>query len=148
MNPGSILTEIIQIQKDKCLLCLVTPSCPTLCGSMDCSPPGSSVHRNSPGKNNGVGCHALLQGIFPTQGLNPGLPHCRQILYHLIHQGSPRILEWVAQPFFRWSSHLRNWTRVSCTVGGFFTSWVTQIFETHMTFLGLISETSIRNLYE
>ena len=45
----------------------------------------------SPGKNTGVGCHALLQGIFPTQGLNPGLPHCRGILYHLSHQGSPPI---------------------------------------------------------
>ena len=40
---------------------------------------------NSPGKNTGVGCHALLQGIFPTQGSNPGLPHCRWILYHLSH---------------------------------------------------------------
>ena len=59
---------------------LVTQSCPTLCGSMDCSPPGSSFLGYSPGKNTGVGCHALLQGIFPTQGLNPGLLHCRQIL--------------------------------------------------------------------
>ena len=48
-------------------------SCPTLCDPMDCSPPGSSVHGNSPGKNTGVGCHAFLQGIFPTQGSNPGL---------------------------------------------------------------------------
>ena len=56
---------------------------------MDCRPTGSSVHGDSPGKNTGVGCHALLQGIFPTQGLFPGLQHCRQILYHLIHQGSP-----------------------------------------------------------
>ena len=47
------------------------------------SPPGSSVHGDSPGKNSGVGCHALLQGIFPTQGSNPGLPHCQLILYHL-----------------------------------------------------------------
>ena len=47
--------------------------------------PGSSVHGDSPGKNTGVGCHALLQGIFPTQGSNPGLPHCNQILYHLSH---------------------------------------------------------------
>ena len=39
------------------------------------------------GRNTGVGCHALLQGIFPTQGSNPGLPHCRWILYHLSHQG-------------------------------------------------------------
>ena len=43
---------------------------------------------NSPGKNTGVGCHSLLQGIFPTQGLNLGLLHCRQILYHLSHLGS------------------------------------------------------------
>ena len=70
------------------VLCLVTQSCLTLWDLMDCSPPGSSVHGDSPGKNTGVDCHALLQGIFPTQGLNPGLPHCRRILYHLSHQGS------------------------------------------------------------
>ena len=56
--------------------------------TMDCSPLGSSVHGDSPGKNTGVGCNALLQGIFPTQGLNPSLPHCRCILYCLNHQGS------------------------------------------------------------
>ena len=60
-----------------------------------CSPPGSSVHGNSSGKNTGVGCHALLQGIFPNQGSNPGLLHCRQILYHLSHQRSP----WLCQAF-------------------------------------------------
>ena len=49
---------------------------------------------NSQGKNTGVGCHSLLQGIFPTQGSNPGLPHCRWILYHLSHQGSPRDSLW------------------------------------------------------
>ena len=59
-----------------------------LCYHMDCSLPGSSVYGDSPGKNTGVGCHVLLQGIFPTQGSNPGLPHCRQILYHLSHQGN------------------------------------------------------------
>ena len=46
---------------------------------MDCSPPGSSAHGDSPGKNTGVPCHAPLQGIFPTQGSNSGLPHCRWI---------------------------------------------------------------------
>ena len=76
------------------MLCLVTQSCPTLCDPMDCGPPGSSVHEDSPVKNSRVGCHALLQGIFPTQGSNSVLPHCRQILYHqgknfLSHQGSP-----------------------------------------------------------
>ena len=53
---------------------------------------------NSPGQNTGVGTLSLLQGIFPTQGSNPGLRHCRRILYQLSHKGSPRILEWVAIP--------------------------------------------------
>ena len=70
------------------VLCLVAQWCPTLCDPMGCSLPDSSVHENSPGKNTGVGCHALLQGIFPTQGLNPGLLHCRRILYCLNHQGT------------------------------------------------------------
>ena len=88
--------------------------------------PGSSVHGNSPGKNAGVGCHALLQGIFPTQGSNPGLPNFRWILYDLSHQGSPWILEWIAYPFSRGSSQPRNPTGVSCTAGRFFTSWATR----------------------
>ena len=67
----------------------VAQSCPTLCDPMDCSPPGFSVYGDSPGKNTRVGCHALLWGIFPTQGLNPGLPNCRRIFYHLSHQRSP-----------------------------------------------------------
>ena len=53
---------------------------------------------NSPGQNTGVGRLSLLQEVFPTQGLNPGLLHCRWILYQLSHTGSPRILEWVAIP--------------------------------------------------
>ena len=57
------------------VLCLVTQSGLILCDPMDCSPPGFSVHGDSPGKKTGVGCHALLQGIFPTQGSNPGLLH-------------------------------------------------------------------------
>ena len=66
---------------------------------------------NSPGQNTEVGSLSLLQGIFPTQGLNPGLPHRRQILYQLSHKGSPRILEWVAYSFSSGSSRHRNWTR-------------------------------------
>ena len=54
---------------------------------------------NSPGQNTGVGSLSLLQRIFPTQGSNPGRLHCRWILDQLSHQGSPRILEWVAYPF-------------------------------------------------
>ena len=72
------------------VLCLVAQSCSTLCDSMDYSPSSSSVHGDSPGKNTRVGCHALLQGICPTQGSNPGLPHCRWIFfYQLIYKGSP-----------------------------------------------------------
>ena len=66
----------------------VTQSCLTVCNPMD--------YRNSPGQNTGVGSHSFLQGIFPAQGLNPGHPHCRWILYQLSHAGSPRTLEWVA----------------------------------------------------
>ena len=60
------------------------------CDPMDCSPPGSSVHGDSPGKSTGGGCHTLLQGIFPTQRSNPGLLHCRWIVYQLSYQGSPK----------------------------------------------------------
>ena len=59
---------------------LATQSCPTPLDPIDCSPPGSSVH----GSSLDWDCPSLLQGIFP----NPGLPHCRQILYHLSHKGS------------------------------------------------------------
>ena len=54
------------------VLCLVTQSCLILCDPKSCSQPGSSVQEDSPGKNTGVGCHVLLQGIFPTQRSNPG----------------------------------------------------------------------------
>ena len=79
----------------------------------------------SPGQN-GVGSLSHLQGIFPTQGSNPGLLHCRWILYHLSQHGSPRILKWVAYPFSRRSSWPRNQTGVPCFAGGFFTSWDTR----------------------
>ena len=75
------------------------------------------------GQNTGVGSLSLLQGIFPTQGLNPSLPHCGWILYQLSHKGSPGILEWVAYPFSSRSSQPRNWTGVSCISGRFITNW-------------------------
>ena len=78
---------------------------------------------DTPGQNTGVGSLSLLQGIFSTQGSNPGLPHCQQILYQLSHKGSPRILEWVAYPFSSRSSRPRNQTRVSYIAGRFFTNW-------------------------
>ena len=80
---------------------------------------------NYPGQNTGVGGLSLLQGIFPTQGLNPGLLRCRQILHSLSQQGSPRILEWVAYPFSRGSSRPRDLNGVSHIAGRFFTSGTT-----------------------
>ena len=62
-------------------------SCSVVSNSL--RPHGLYSPRNSPGQNTGVCSLSLLQGIFPTQGLNPGLPHCRQILYQLSHKGSP-----------------------------------------------------------
>ena len=79
----------IQIPKRYIYVCLAVQSGLALCNP--CSPPGSFVHGDSPGKNIGVICHALLQRIFPNQESNRGLPHCRQtffFFYHLNHQGS------------------------------------------------------------
>ena len=73
-------------------------------------------------RNTGVGSLSLLQKMFLTQELNQGLLHCRRILYQLRHQGSPRILEWVAYHFSRGSSWPRNQTGVSCFAGEFFTN--------------------------
>ena len=78
--------------------------CLILCDQMDCSPPGSSLHGDSPGKNTGVGCHALLQGIVPTQESNWGLLHCRWILYQLSYQGSPS----QHLPNIKWPSIIRQ----------------------------------------
>ena len=112
----------------------ISPCCAVLSRSvvskslwpLDCSLPGTSVYGDSPGKNTRVGCHAFLQRIFPTQGSNPGLLHCRWICYQLSHQGCPRILEWVVYPFSRESSQPRNQTGVSCIADGFFISWATR----------------------
>ena len=71
----------------------------------------------------GVCSLSLCQGLFPTQGSNSGLMHCRQTLYQLSHKGSPRILEWVAYPFTGGASLPRNQTGVSCIAGGFFIDW-------------------------
>ena len=68
------------------MLCLVAQLCLTLCDPMNCSPPGSSVHGDSPGKNTGVGSIFLLQGIFPSQELNWGLLHFRWVLHQLNYQ--------------------------------------------------------------
>ena len=80
-----------------------------LCDPVDCSLPGLSVHGDSAGKNAGVGFHALLQGVFSTQGSNPHLLcllHCRRILYLLSHQGSPALRTF----YHSWKESLRSHT--------------------------------------
>ena len=124
-DPGHPCTVLVLFYRTHCdcsVLCLVLQSCPTLCDPMDCSPPGFSVPGDFPGMNTGVGCHAVLQGIVPTPGIEPRSPALQQILYCLSHQRSPRILEWEAYPFSRESSWPKNRTGISCIAGGFFTS--------------------------
>ena len=108
------------------VLHLVVQSYLTLCDPMDCSPPGSSVHGDSPGKNTGVGGHVFLQGNIPDPGTEPRSSTLQVILYCLNHQGSPRLLEWAAYLFSRGTSQPRSGIRVSCIAGGFVTSWATQ----------------------
>ena len=87
----TIYTLLCLVSFCVCVVSLVTQLCLTLFDLMGYNPPGASIHEDSPGKHTGLGSHALLQGIFPIQGSNPGLPHCRWILYHLSHQGSPKL---------------------------------------------------------
>ena len=92
------------------VIVLVSQSCLTLCNLSRLLCPW-----NSPGSNTGVGCHSLLQEIFLTQGLNPGLLLCRQILYHLSHRGNPWYIK---------SSQIKDWS-----VGFFFLSlWMPLLF--------------------
>ena len=95
-------------------------------------PPGLYSPWNSPGQNTEVDSLSLLQGIFPNQGSNPGLLHCRWILYQLSQKQCPRILEWVDYPFSSGSAQLRNWTGVSCTTGEFFTNWDIRGLDHHL----------------
>ena len=106
---------------------------PRGCESESCSVVSNSLQPhglyspwNSPGQNTGVGSLSLLQGIFSIQGSNPGLQHCKQILYQPSYKRSPRILEWVAYTFSSRSYRPRNGTRVSCISGRFFTNWATR----------------------
>ena len=94
----------------------VARPCPTLCRHGLYSP------WNSPGQNTGVGRLSFLQGIFPIQSSNPGLPQRGRTLYQLSHQGRQRTLEWVACSFSSGTFWPRNQTRVSCIAGRFFTN--------------------------
>ena len=104
-SPGNLPNPGIELRSPTLQVC-----------SLPSKPPGKP-------KNTGVGTLSLLRGIFPTQGLNQGLLHCRQILYQLSHKGSSRTLVWVAYPFSRGFSWPRNRTRVSCIADRFFTNW-------------------------
>ena len=104
-----------------CPMCLVAKSYPTLCDPMDNLPIGILQAR-------------ILEQVARPSSRRSSQPrdwwvgtvwHCRQILYHLNHQGSSRILEWVAYPLSRGTSWPRNRIGVSCIAGGFFTSWAT-----------------------
>ena len=96
---------------------------------------------NSPGQNTGVGSLSLLWGIFLTKASNPGLLHCRQILYQLSHKESPRVLEWVAYPFSSGPSQPRNQPRISCIAGRFFTNWAMR--KALRTFVGKVMHLKI-----
>ena len=100
---------------------------------------------NSPGQNTGMGSCSLLQGIFPSLWSIPGLPHCRWLLYQLSHQGSPRILEWVAYPFSSGSSQPRSRTGVSYIAGRFFTSWATREAQKYWSGLPIPSPVDLPN---
>ena len=102
---------------------------------------------NSPDQNTGVSSLSLLQGIFPTQGWNPGLPHCRWILYQLSHKRSPKILEYVSLSLLQQSSQPRNRTRVSCIAGWFFTDWAIRETLAHNTLIFNIAKHYRRNLH-
>ena len=119
-NQDSTLSNLVYYLKVKVR---DAQSCLTLCDPVDCRvhgvlqarilsdslrPCGLQSPWSSPGQNTGMSSLSLLQGIFPTQELNPGLLHCRRILYQLSHKGSPRILEWEAYPFSSKSSQPRN----------------------------------------
>ena len=105
--------------------CVCAQSCPTLCDLMILAfqaPLSMEFSR----QEYWSGKLFPSPGIFPTQRSNPGLPHCGWILYFLNNQGNPRKLEWVAYLFCRGSYWPRDWTRVSCIAGRFFTSWATK----------------------
>ena len=128
---GGVKREAPRTLVQFCCVVKVKESESGLIGSNSLWPHGLYSLWKSPGQNNGVDSLSLLQGIFPTQGSNPGVPYRRQILYQLSHQGNPRILEWVDYPISRGLPWPRNRTRVSCIAGRFFTNWA--IREAHIS---------------
>ena len=119
---ASHMTDI-SLDNNNNVCVLIDQSCSTLLDPTDCSLPGAFVLGDFSRQEYWSGLPCPLAGDFPNQGIEPRSFALRQILYRLRHQGSPRILGWVAHPLFRGSSRPRNWTGVSCIAGGFFTSW-------------------------
>ena len=107
-----------------CVCAQLLQSCLTLCDPMDSSPPGSSIHGDSPGKNTGVGCHALLQGIVPIQGLNL---HLLSLLYYQV--GSLPLA-----PLEKPMMFLSAWSWCLGKEGVLSASWIVKL-DPHLTFL-------------
>ena len=119
------LLNLTYFQNSTFIMCAVHSQwCLTLCDPIGCSP------CNSPGQNTGGGRLSLLQGIFATQGSNPGFPHCRQILYHLSYQGAHSLEKYL----FKFLANLKIgvfgvFATRFCEFPiffGFFTSWTTR----------------------
>ena len=108
--------QLYWIKNHPCTCTKSPQSCPALCDSVDSSPPGSSVHGILQARILGVGCHALLLGIFLTQGLNPSflcLLHCEWVLYHQRHMGRPRTTHMTSFTLNTYSKALSS-TTVTC----------------------------------
>ena len=112
-------------------------------------PHGLYTPWNSLGQNTGMGSLSLLQGIFPTQGSNPGVPYCRRVLYQLSHKGSPRILEWVAYPFCStaFQKHQSFGTQLSLHCNSHIRIWLLEnhIFD-YMDFVGKLMSLLLNRL--
>ena len=113
-------------------------SCPTLCDPIDST--GLPYPWDSPGKNTGVGCHFLLQEIFPNQGSSPGLPHCGQMLYHLSHQGRLKLGKDYIKALYSHLVYLTYIQSASCEMLG----WIKQKLESRL--LGEMSTISYRQI--
>ena len=118
---GTIMMVVLLL-----LLCLVAQLWPTLCNPMDCSPPGSSVHRDSPGKHTRMGCHALLPGDLPNPGIEPRSPVLQEDSLPSEPPGKPKNTGVGSLSFLHGTTHPRNQTGASCIAGGFFTSWASR----------------------
>ena len=133
-------------------MCLVTQSCPTLCNPMDCSPPGSTVHGDSPGTNIRVGCYALLQGIFPTEVLKPGLLHCRQIFLPSELLGKPiNMFNILKNLIFQYSIHREilytKYVILLCLTIWFTLALFSELYSLLRVFYRALVQTNKRNLF-